>query len=96
MLFRSSGFSILLVAWRMKAVGIYSASIPVPLSLISISFTPPDSMLTVTCVAPASMELFQKLLNHRCGALYHLTGGDQLRSMLIQNMDDCHGLFPPL
>ncbi len=26
MLFRSSGFSILLVAWRMKAVGIYSAS----------------------------------------------------------------------
>ena len=40
--------------------------------------------------------VFQKLLNHRCGALYHLTGGDQLRSMLIQNMDDCHGLFPPL
>ena len=40
--------------------------------------------------------VFQKLLNHRCGALYHLTGGDQLRSMLIQNMDDCHSLFPPL
>ena len=56
MLFRSAGFSILLVAWRMKAVGIYSASMPVPLSLISISFRPPDSMLTETCVAPASKE----------------------------------------
>ena len=40
--------------------------------------------------------VFQKLLDHRCGALHHLTGGDQLRGMLIQNMDDCHGLFPPL
>ena len=40
--------------------------------------------------------VFQQLLDHRCRTLYHLTGGDQLRSMLIQNMDDCHGLFPPL
>ena len=40
--------------------------------------------------------VFQKLLDHRCRTLHHLTGGNQLRSMLIQNMDDCHGLFPPL
>ena len=40
--------------------------------------------------------VFQKLLDHRCRALHHLTGGDQLRGMLIQNMDDCHSLFPPL
>ena len=40
--------------------------------------------------------VFQQFLDHRCRALHHLTGGDQLRSMLIQNMDDCHGLFPPL
>ena len=40
--------------------------------------------------------VFQKLLDHRCRALHHLTGGDQLRGMLIQYMDDCHGLFPPL
>ena len=39
--------------------------------------------------------VFQKLLDHRCRTLHHLTGGDQLRSMFIQNMDDCHGLFPP-
>ena len=40
--------------------------------------------------------VFQKLLDHRCGALHHLTGGNQFSGMLIQNMDDCHGLFPPL
>ena len=40
--------------------------------------------------------VFQQFLDHRCRALHHLTGGDQLRSMLIQNMDDCHSLFPPL
>ena len=40
--------------------------------------------------------VFQQFLDHRCGALHHLTGGNQLRGMLIQNMDDCHGLFPPL
>ena len=40
--------------------------------------------------------IFQQLLDHRRGPLNDLTGGDQLSGMLIQNMDDCHGLFPPL
>ena len=47
MLLRSSSVRILLVAWRMKAVGMYFASMPVPLSLISMRRTPPDSMETV-------------------------------------------------
>ena len=54
--FRSVSSVILLVAWRMKAVEIYSGSMPLPLSLTSISLTPPDSMETVIWVAPASME----------------------------------------
>ena len=40
--------------------------------------------------------VFQQLLDYRCRALHHLTGGDQLSGMFIQNMDDCHDLFPPL
>ena len=41
-------------------------------------------------------RVFQKLLDHRCRALHHLTGGDQLGGMLIQNMDDCHSLPSPV
>ena len=52
---RSSTFSILLVAWRRKASGTCSASIPEPLSVIRISFFPPSVISTVIAVAPASM-----------------------------------------
>ena len=52
---RSSTFSILLVAWRRKASGICSSSIPDPLSVMRISFLPPSVISTVTAVAPASI-----------------------------------------
>ena len=43
------------MAWRMKAVEIYSASMPLPLSVTWMRETPPFSMATLTWVAPASM-----------------------------------------
>ena len=39
--------------------------------------------------------VFQQLLNNGCRTLDHLTGCDQLGRVLIQNMDHCHGVFPP-
>ena len=39
--------------------------------------------------------VFQQLLNNGCRTLDHLTGCDQLGCVLIQNMDHCHGAFPP-
>ena len=39
--------------------------------------------------------VFQKLLDHRRGPLDDLARRDQLCRVLIQNMDDCHKVFPP-
>ena len=46
---------ILLVAWRKKARGTCSFSIPDPLSVIRIKEIPPSPTSTVTALAPASM-----------------------------------------
>ena len=55
MLVRSSTFSILLVAWRRKAVRTWSAGIPAPSSVTRIIAMPPSLISTVVAVAPASM-----------------------------------------
>ena len=52
---RSSWVAILLVAWRIKATGISSVSMPLPLSATSMHCTPPRWMDMVTWDAPASM-----------------------------------------
>ena len=52
---RSSTVRILLVAWRRKARGIWSALMPQPLSVTRISSHPPSLISTVTAVAWASM-----------------------------------------
>ena len=52
---RSSAVAILLVAWRINALSIYSASIPEPLSTICSCWMPPRTADSVICVAPASM-----------------------------------------
>ena len=54
---RSVRLPILLVAWRLKAMGNSSRKIPWPSSSTLIRRTPPASRRTVICVAPASSAL---------------------------------------
>src|SRR5450830_1751807 len=54
---RSGRLLILLVAWRLRAIGSSSRRMPAPSSSTAISRTPPASSRTVTCVAPASSSL---------------------------------------
>ena len=54
---RSDRLAILLVAWRLSAVGSSARAIPQPLSSTLMSRTPPASRRKVICVAPASRAL---------------------------------------
>ena len=90
MSFRSSSAAILLVAWRMKAVEMYSGSMPVPLSLTSISLTPPRLNGNGDLGRTGVDGIFHQLFDHRGRTLHHFARSDQLGGMLIQNADDCH------
>ena len=64
---KSSSRAILLVAWRTKAVEIYSASMPLPLSLTSMLPTPPRAISTEMAVLPASIEFSTSSLTTEAG-----------------------------
>jgi hypothetical protein len=54
---RSDRLLILLVAWRLRAMGSSSRKMPMPSSSTEIRRTPPASKRTVTWLAPASSAL---------------------------------------
>ena len=89
---RSSEFFSLLVAWRSKASRASSATMPEPLSMISISFFPPASTLTRMRVAPASIAFSIEFLDDRCGTLDNFAGGDLVGNVLGKYVDSSHAL----